>query len=232
MTDTLERDAPAGSPASPVAGSSLRTVLLAVIAVAALVLAVGAGYLLRGGSDSASAGAPSAVDIGFAQDMSTHHTQAVTMAGIERDNSSDKALKVLAFDIETGQNFQLGQMAGWLGLWNEPRNNPDEMAWMGHDHMSMGSSMGADGLMPGMATAAQMDALTKAKGKALDILFLQLMIRHHQGGIPMAQYALEHAKLQVTRDLAQSMINAQNAELLQMEQSLRQLGGSPLPAPN
>ena len=54
----------------------------------------------------------------------------------------------------------------------------------GHQH-----DVGANGLMPGMATPAQMTKLQTLHGSALDIFFLQLMIRHHQGGIEMAQYA-------------------------------------------
>ncbi len=46
--------------------------------------------------------------------MSTHHGQAVTMASYERDNTSDPALKVLAYDIEGQQSFQIGEMQGWL----------------------------------------------------------------------------------------------------------------------
>ncbi len=62
------------------------------------------------------------------------------------------------------------------------------MSWMnGHEHLA------ADGLMPGMATPAQMTKLQTLHGKALDIVFLQLMIRHHQGGVAMAQYAAAHA---------------------------------------
>ena len=39
------------------------------------------------------------VDVGFAQDMSVHHQQAVQMASWERDHTTDPALKQLAFDI-------------------------------------------------------------------------------------------------------------------------------------
>jgi uncharacterized protein (DUF305 family) len=206
-------------------GSGLRRVLLAVIAVALLVVAGSAGWLLRGGGGSYVPGTNS-VDAGFARDMSTHHLQAITMASYTRDNTDDSAIKVLAYDIESSQNFQVGEMQGWLDVWNMPRLNPSPMAWMaGHDHLQ------ADGLMPGMASQAEMNKLQTLHGKALDIMFLQLMIRHHQGGIPMAQYAEQHATNGFVRDLAQSMINAQSGEIISMEQMLRSLGASPLPAP-
>jgi uncharacterized protein (DUF305 family) len=158
--------------------------------------------------------------------MSTHHQQAITMAGYTRDHTDDPAIKLLAYDIETQQYFQVGEMQGWLDTWGLSRNNPDQMAWMaGHSHVQ------PDGLMPGMATPAQMSRLESSQGRALDLLFLQLMIHHHQGGLPMAQYAQEHAGEAYVRNLAQSMINAQSSEIVSMEQMLRQLGGTPLPPP-
>ena len=86
--------------------------------------------------------------------------------------------------------------------------------------------------MPGMATPAQMNKLETLHGKALDVLFLQLMIHHHQGGLPMAQYAAaaRHGGLRPRR-CAGGWSIAQSNEIVQMEQMLRQLGGTPLPPP-
>jgi uncharacterized protein (DUF305 family) len=223
--------ADAESPAAGVAPApdrTLRRVLVTIIAVAALVLAGCAGWLLRGDSSSASMPAPGSVDAGFAQDMTVHHIQAVTMAGYERDNTRDPQLRVLAFDIETSQQFQVGQMSGWLDSWGLSRNNPHPMLWMGAEH----AEHVVNGLMPGMATPDQMTELANARGKALDVLFLQLMIRHHQGGLPMAQYAVQHASEPYVRTLAGQVISAQTSEIVQMEQLLRQRGGTPLEKPD
>jgi uncharacterized protein (DUF305 family) len=219
----MSRPLPGDGYAPPARSSLLPAALIGVIALALLVLAGSAGWLIRGGGGTTTPGANS-VDAGFARDMATHHLQAVTMAGYERDNTTNSGLKVLATDIETAQNFQVGQMQGWLDAWGLSRNSTSEMAWMGHP-------LGPTALMPGMATPAQMDRLEKLHGKALDVLFLQLMIRHHQGGLPMAQYAVAHATEPYVRDFAQSVINSQTAEIIEMERLLRQLGGSPLPAP-
>jgi uncharacterized protein (DUF305 family) len=195
--------------------------------VAVVAGAVALGYVVgNSGTSGTSAPSTTSVDAGFARDMSTHHQQAITMAAYTRDNTTNSAIKVLAYDIESSQTFQVGEMQGWLDVWGLTRNSDHPMAWMaGHAHLQ------SDGLMPGMATPAQMTALQSTHGTALDILFLQLMIHHHQGGIPMAQYAQQHATQSYVRDLAQSMINAQSSEIVQMEQMLRTLGGSPLPAP-
>jgi uncharacterized protein (DUF305 family) len=207
----------------------LVVVLVGFIAVAVVAAAVALGYVWGNGGNSGGAPIPSlsSVDVGFARDMSVHHGQAVTMASYERDNTSDPAMKVLAYDIEGQQTFQIGEMQGWLDTWGYPLLNPSPMAWMaGHGHL------GSNGLMPGMASPAEMNKLQTLHGKALDVDFLQLMIRHHQGGIPMAQYAALHGQSSYVRQLAQAMVNAQSSEIISMEQTLRSLGASPLPAPD
>jgi uncharacterized protein (DUF305 family) len=213
------------APVTP-SNRGLRLGLLAIIAIAALVIAGALGYVLNGNDTSAAASAPNAVDVGFAQDMATHHVQAVTMAGYERDTTSNPTLKTLAFDIETAQEFQVGEMQGWLDQWNKSRNDPDQMSWMGS-----GMGIGPTALMPGMATAAQLTKLESSTGKPLDVLFLQLMIHHHQGGLEMAAYGRDHAGNPSVVRLAGAMYTLQSQELVQMEQLLRSLGGTPLPPP-
>jgi uncharacterized protein (DUF305 family) len=207
--------------------SRLRTVLIAVIAVAVAAVLVAAGYVWGAHDDSGSAATPSAVDIGFAQDMSNHHQQAVEMAAYTRDNSTDPAVVRFAYDIEQNQSLEEGEMTGWLDTWGLTRYDPHPMLWMGAAH----AQHVVDGLMPGMATPAQISRLQSLHGKALDIYFLQLMIHHHQGGAPMARFALEHAKLGYVRTLAGHMLANQDMETVQMERLLRQLGSAPLPPP-
>ncbi len=86
-------------------------------------------------------------------------------------------------------------------------------------------------LMPGMATDAEIAKLKGLTGTESDIYFLQLMIRHHQGGAGMMQYAAEHATLPVVRNFADKMLQAQTAEISVMTQMLAERGAQPLPAP-
>ena len=185
MTDTVSTSTSAPSePVPPDTRGGLRTALLAILAIAVVVVAVSAGFVWGRGNGSSSSSV-SAVDAGFARDMATHHQQAITMATYTETNSTDPAIEAVAYDIETSQSVQLGIMTGWLEQWNVSRNTNSPMAWMkGHAH-----HIGPNGLMPGMATPAQMTRLQTLHGTALNVFFLQLMIRHHQGGVTMAQYA-------------------------------------------
>jgi uncharacterized protein (DUF305 family) len=221
LDTTTDLDTPEAAPAR-----GLRVVLISALVVATLVIAGATGWLL--GDRGSSTVSATSVDAGFARDMSAHHDQAVQMAGYTRDHTGNPSIKLLAYDIETAQYVELGQMQGWLDGWGLSRSSTvPQMSWMsGHDHLE------ANGLMPGMATQAEINKLLSLTGKPLDIYFLQLMIRHHQGGIPMAQYAAAHASQSYVRDLARKMVQNQSNEIVTMEQLLRQLGGSPLPPPD
>lgn len=205
----------------------LTRVLIVVLAIAALLIAGAVGYLIHGQSLSSGAAMPSesSVDAGFARDMSAHHTQAVTMAAYERDTTTNPSLKLLAANIADNQDQEIGIMQGWLDSWGLSRTSTEPvMGWMDH-------TVASQAVMPGMATPAQVDQLESMHGTAMDIFFLQLMIHHHQGGLTMEQYAVAHASQPYVQNLAASMIRNQNAEIINMEQLLRQLGGSPLPPP-
>jgi uncharacterized protein (DUF305 family) len=168
------------------------------------------------------------VDAGFSRDMSTHHLQGVEMANLALERTSDPQIKSLAFDISATQTNQVGRMQGWLSLWGVPLSGGEQMAWMG----DAGHQHSANGLMPGMATEQELTELQSLQGTAFDIRFLQLMIRHHQGGRAMAEYAAAHADLAPVRSLARSIVDTQTAETTTMSAMLTALGGTPLPPPS
>lgn len=193
------------------------------------------------------------VEAGFARDMKVHHAQAVTMSFMIRDLTDDESVRMLAYDIAATQQNQIGQMTGWLDLWGLTQTttrppmewmSPAGMAAMGGHPMVPGAAApgpatgtgsatvpgpvtvtGPDApQMPGMATKAQLDRLAGLRGVQAEVLFLQLMITHHQAGVAMAQDALDHARSQVVRDLAKGMVAGQNAEIAQMRQWLAERG--------
>ena len=100
------------------------------------------------------------------------------------------------------------------------------MAGMAHGGGSSGMAT-----MPGMASPADLDRLRAASGAQFDMLFLQLMLRHHQGGAPMARYAAQHGEIAQVRNLAEKMVVSQGAESEYMAQLITQRGAQPLPPP-
>jgi len=237
-TSTAPSTSPEADPA-PASGREPRWVrpLLIVGAVLSLLMLGAAGGLLIGLPGSSAPTTPQAgsVDVGFAQDMTVHHQQAVEMAAWERDHTTDPVLRQIAFDIESTQTEQIGRMQGWLELWGAPGLPVDDrhMAWMaaapGHDHS--GADMPAAGVatMPGMASPDELRALRATTGTPLDVLFLQLMLRHHEGGTSMLDYAAQHAAVPQVRNLSAQMLSSQTTEATYLRQLLAERGGTPLP---
>jgi uncharacterized protein (DUF305 family) len=226
-TTAAREEAPVTS--APDGGSrGLRTALLAVIGVGLLLLGGGLAVALGIGRDAQ----PSAdsVDVGFARDMSAHHLQAVEMANLALERSPDEAVRGLAFDISSTQQNQVGRMQGWLSLWGYSITGGEQMAWMASDGHSAHDAS-ADGLMPGMATDEELARLRSATGEDFDVLFLQLMTRHHQGGVEMAEFAQTNAGEWAVRRLASSIIESQTGETNLMLSMLGERGAEPLPAP-
>lgn len=170
------------------------------------------------------------VEAGFARDMKEHHAQAVEMSMIVRVQTEDEEIRSLAYDIATTQQNQEGQMFGWLDLWGLTQTSSGPpMTWMSPEGMAaMGHQMSTPGpdtpRMPGMATRAEMERLSQLKGREAEVLFLQLMIKHHAAGVAMAQDAANRATVPQVKSLAQKMVNGQTSEMDMMRDLLAKRG--------
>lgn len=215
LPDSTEVSAPA-----PRRGRALVIIIVAgviLVALAALTGRLTAPVITLPSTTSA--------DAGFARDMQVHHQQAVEMAMMIRDRTDDPAVRQLAYDIATSQAQQSGQMFGWLASWNLPQFGEPAMTWMTRPALD-GSEHGHDSdepahvpgeAMPGMATYAQLDTLSNLSGVEAERLFLELMIAHHRGGVEMAEAVLARTDTTVVRDLATSIVKAQQSEIDLME---------------
>lgn len=62
-----------------------------------------------------------------------------------------------------------------------------------------------------------MEGLSGKTGDEFDKAFLSEMIVHHEGAVEMAQAALQNAKHQEIKNLANAIISAQTTEIVQMK---------------
>lgn len=172
------------------------------------------------------------VDRGFLADMSVHHDQAVTLGTIALQNGGPE-VRVIAMSIVAGQMEEMGRMRGWLAMngraelptdpgarWMTRSADPEAMAF---------AALCARGAMPGMATADEIDDFRRRSGDDFDVRFLQLMIRHHQGALPMARFAAREGELDLVRQLATRIAYEQPREVAAMLRQLLMRHGKPLP---
>lgn len=117
----------------------------------------------------------SAADVAFMQGMIGHHAQAVEMTELLETRTSSDAMRSLAERIAVSQRDEIQMMREWLV--DRGAEPPSEHAHHAHDATPM----------PGMLTADEMQRLAAATGPAFDTLFLEYMIRHHEGALIMVR---------------------------------------------
>ena len=159
-------------------------------------------------------------DVAFVQQMIPHHTEAVDMAKLVASRSKNPQFIDLASRIEKGLDPGIQQMQGWLTAWNAsmPGMSSSSMPGMSGDSMP-GMSGGS---MPGMMSAGEMKQLEQAKGAEFDKMWVDMMIKHHQGAIDMAKTELTKGSSTDAKALAQKIIDAQQAEITEMQGLLSQ----------
>nr|WP_146069882.1 DUF305 domain-containing protein [Cryobacterium sp. M15] len=204
--------------------SVLRAITVTVVVTA---LVVGAAAFSAGRLSTLTEATPdtTSAEAGFARDMQEHHNQGVELALIVRDRTDDAPVRLLAYDIATTQAKQSGQMSGWLAVWGLPQFAPEpSMTWMTrpglsgttHDSShsaSAGASHVAGEPMPGLATPAQIAALTAASGVEAERQFLVIMIAHHRGAIEMADAVLDRSTNATVQAFATSVVLSQESEI-------------------
>jgi uncharacterized protein (DUF305 family) len=125
-------------------------------------------------SDTSKVGHTEA-DERFMQGMIGHHAQALEMTALLRSRTASEDMRKLAQRIEVSQADEIKMMQDWLTRRGAALPDP-------HAHHVHGAT-----LMPGMLTEVEMTQLAAANGPAFDKLFLELMIKHHEGALTMVK---------------------------------------------
>jgi uncharacterized protein (DUF305 family) len=161
-------------------------------------------------SDLASTGPMhTAADVHFMHMMIPHHAQALEMTALASSRTATEAVRQMALRMEISQKDEIAWIEQWLRVRGEP------MA----EHVMT---------MPGMLTPAEMDLLRAARGEQFDRLFLELMIRHHEGAITMVEQLFSTsgaAQESEAYQFASEVESDQRMEIDRMSALLRAGGG-------
>lgn len=143
----------------------------------------------------------SSTDLMFAEMMIPHHQQALVMSELALTRSTNADVLALAQEIRAAQEPEIEQMKSWGAT--------------GEEH--------AGHQMDGMLSDEELAALEAASGAEFDRLFLEGMIKHHQGAIDMAQMVLASENAEA-KALGESIVATQQAEIKRMQELLQAIG--------
>jgi len=141
----------------------------------------------------------SADDQMFAAMMIPHHEQAIEMADIALGKSADPEILALANEIKAAQGPEIEQMKSWGS--------------------SKTGSHAGHMMDEGMLSYDEMAQLKDAIGAEFDRLFLEGMIKHHQGAIQMADMIIDSVNEEAAL-LGKNIVDSQSAEIERMKQLL------------
>ena len=193
----------------------------AVAASVAVLLVLGcSGQSSIGGGSAAPTEAVSGVaadvnqeDVHFARLMAPHHDQAVSMCEMVLSKQGVKPeVRDLAEQIGKVRESQFETLNGWIQSWDpggdqEPAEDENAPHHGGH----------------GLMTERQMQELDLADGPAAQKLFLEGMIKHHEGAVAIAEAEAASGGYSDAVKLAKEIIATQQAEIATMQQILPQL---------
>lgn len=147
----------------------------------------------------------------------------MAILAVEHGSTSD--VRQVGNDIVLVQQAEIGTMAAWLNRWAVPATTSGPaMTWMKHAPATEPSSA----QMPGMADNDELRRLQRARGRPFDILFCQLMLRHHLGGTHMIEAILASTRRAEVRGLANAMRETQRFEITELTRNLHAWGARPL----
>lgn len=169
--------------------------------------AASSGASPSSGSVSAAHNEP---DIAFITEMHPHHAGALEMAELAETRAEDEGVKALAARIAEAQEPEMERMMDMAQAWDVDMPAGDH----GGAHASPG-----DGAGMGM----DMTALDSLSGSEFDRRFLEMMIEHHRGALPMARTQLDQGENAQAQRMAEDILRTQQAEITEMQQLLRQL---------
>ncbi|MEX5275270.1 DUF305 domain-containing protein [Kocuria sp. CPCC 205235] len=159
-------------------------------------------------------------DTMFAQMMIPHHQQAVQMSEVMlAKDDLDPDVEELANKVVAAQGPEIDQLKNMLETWGEP-TSMESGGMEGKDH---GSDSGAG--MEGMMTEEQMQELEAAEGAEAAEMYLTMMTAHHRGAIDMAQEQVAEGQNPQAIEMAQKVIEDQEAEIQEMDRLLQQIQG-------
>lgn len=161
------------------------------------------------GHDMKMADAP--YDLHFIDMMIEHHQMGIDMAKMAQNKASHAELKDFATKMAEDQQKDIDQLKKWRDEWYAGKPKSDHMNMPGMSGMKM--------------QPMDMSKLEAASGNEFDLMFIDLMVPHHQMAIDMSKEALKKAEHAPLKTFARTTINKQQKEKTQLSKWRASWGG-------
>ena len=192
---------------------ALRRISLAAAAASAVVLLSACGSQATGAGSTGAASQSGEVaatnaplpnesasfndaDVAFAQMMIPDHEMTAKMGELAQKKAASKELKSLAVDLQQGESEAVDKLGGLLQDWGKPTS---------------GDMAGMD--MPGAMTDKDMGMLESMNGMEFDMMFAEMMIKHHEGSLKMARDEQAKGANPDAKAMAADMLERQQAQV-------------------
>lgn len=147
-----------------------------------------------------AAAASADYDLAFIDAMREHHEGAVEIARVALEKSTDAKIKELATKMVADQQKEIAQLSTWRDQWFSGASPADVAKVAGSASMNM-----------------DMTHMKNMSGHQFDMMFIDMMIPHHEGAVAMSCDAHEKAQRDEVRKFARDVVRAQEQEISQME---------------
>jgi len=165
-------------------------------------------------------GAHAEFDLMYIDMMIPHHESIIALARAALPELQDPRLQDIAQAIVDTQGPEIEELQQLREAWYGDAA-PVPMDMMG----TMPGVHDADAMMAQMSAEWQVQAFCAAADK--DLAFIDQVIPHHQMAIDTSEAALEHSEHQEIRDIATRAIDAQQAEIAELEAIQSELQATP-----
>lgn len=134
-------------------------------------------------------------EIKFLKNMIDHHNMAVMMAQLCEERAIHPELESMCEDIATAQAAEILEMQEWLS------------DWYGITYETQMSKQ----------MQRQLDALATLHGRRFEIVFMSMMINHHEKAVREGHECLRKAYHDDLIDLCEGIVTTQTMEISQLE---------------
>ena len=135
-------------------------------------------------------------DLQFIDAMRKHHELAVQMAKLAAERATDAKIRSMATKMASDQEKEIAQLTSWREQWFSGAPPAETTSMPGAASMNM-----------------DMSHMQSLSGHPFDMMFVDMMLPHHEGAIAMACAAHAQSGRAELKQFARGVIRAQEQEI-------------------